>query len=125
MEIMTTRAELRAEKPRRPLLRSFRFWVPVGILLLLLVLAVAGLLIGKPIYDRAMSAKSSLEQAIPLATTAKNQILAGDNEGAKATAAQLATLTADARDQTDDGTWKSLEWVPFVGPNLRTPDMVQ
>ncbi len=115
---MTTRAELRAEKPRRPLLRSFRFWVPVGILLLLLVLAVAGLLIGKPIYDRAMSAKSSLEQAIPLATTAKNQILAGDNQGAKATAAQLATLTAGARDQTDDGTWKSLEWVPFVGPNL-------
>ncbi len=115
---MTTRAELRAEKPRRPLLRSFRFWIPVGILLLLLVLVVVGLLIGKPIYDRAMSAKSSLEQAIPLATTAKNQILAGDNEGAKATAAQLATLTADARDQTDDGTWKSLESVPFVGPNL-------
>lgn len=115
---MTTRAELRAEKTRRPLLRSFRFWIPVGILLLLLVLAVAGLLIGKPIYDRAMSARSSLEQAIPLATTAKNQILAGDNEGAKATAAQLSTLTADAREQTDDGTWKSLEWVPFVGPNL-------
>lgn len=115
---MTTRAELRAEKPRRPLLGSFRFWVPVGILLLLLVLAVAALLIGKPIYDRAMSARSSLEQAIPLATTAKDQILAGDNEGAKATAAQLTTLTADAREQTDDGTWKSLEWVPFIGANL-------
>ncbi|WP_033105001.1 DUF4012 domain-containing protein [Microbacterium profundi] len=115
---MTTRAELRAEKSRRPLLRSFRFWIPVGLLLLLLVLAVAGLLIGKPIYDRAMSARSSLEQAIPLATTAKDQILAGDSEGAKATAAQLATLTADAREQTDDGMWKSLEWVPFVGPNL-------
>ncbi|WP_230104198.1 DUF4012 domain-containing protein [Microbacterium sp. Bi121] len=115
---MTTRAELRAEKPRRPLLRSFRFWVPMGILLLLLVIALAGVLIGKPIYDRAMSAKTSLEQAMPLAATAKNQILAGDSEGAKATATKLASLTADARKQTDDSTWKSLEWVPFVGPNL-------
>ncbi|WP_404473084.1 DUF4012 domain-containing protein [Microbacterium aerolatum] len=116
---MTTRAELRADiKPRRPLLRSFRFWIPVGIVLLLLVLAVAGVLVGKPIYDRAMSAKTSLEKAMPLATTAKNQILAGDTEGAKATAAQLSSLTADARKQTDDGMWKSLEWVPFVGPNL-------
>lgn len=116
---MTTRAELRAEKkPRRPLLRSFRFWIPVGIVLLLLVLAVAGVLVGKPIYDRAMSAKTSLEKAMPLATTAKNQILAGDTEGAKATAAELSSLTADAREQTDGGMWKSLEWVPFVGPNL-------
>ncbi|HWK76534.1 DUF4012 domain-containing protein [Microbacterium sp.] len=115
---MTTRAELRAEKPRRPLLRSFRFWVPMGILLLLLAFAFVGVLIGKPIYDRAMSAKSSLEQAMPLATTAKDQILAGDSEGAKVTAAKLASLTADARKQTDDGTWKSLEWLPFAGPNL-------
>jgi len=119
MEIMSTRAELRAEKkPRRPLLRSFRFWIPVGILLLLIVLAVAGLLVGKPIYDRAMSARASLVQAMPLATQAKNQILAGDSEGAAATAEKLSALTADAREQTDDGMWKSLEWVPFIGPNL-------
>lgn len=116
---MSTRAELRAEKkPRRPLLRSFRFWIPVGILLLLIVLAVAGLLVGKPIYDRAMSARASLVQAMPLATQAKNQILAGDSEGATATAEKLSALTADAREQTDDGMWKSLEWVPFIGPNL-------
>lgn len=116
---MSTRAELRAEKkPRRPLLRSFRFWIPVGILLLLIVLTVAGLLVGKPIYDRAMSARASLVQAMPLATQAKNQILAGDSEGAAATAEKLSALTADAREQTDDGMWKSLEWVPFVGPNL-------
>ena len=117
---MSTRAELRAEKkPRRPLLRSFRFWIPVGILLLLIVLAVAGLLIGKPIYDRAMSARSSLVQAMPLATQAKNQILAGDSEGAAATAEKLSALTADAREQTDDGFWKGIEWIPVIGPNLK------
>jgi len=115
---MTLRAERRAEKQRRPLLRSFRFWIPIGILLLLLAALLAAVLIGKPIYDRAMSAKSSLEQAMPLATTAKDQILAGDTASAEATTAQLAALTAQAREQTDDGTWKSLEWIPFVGANL-------
>lgn len=119
MELMTlTRAERRAAKQRRPLLRSFRFWIPVGILLLLLAIALAGFLIGKPVYDRAMAAKGSLEQAVPLASKAADQVLAGDSDGAKTTTAQLAKLTADARKQTDDGMWKSLEWVPVAGPNL-------
>ncbi|MGV2982221.1 DUF4012 domain-containing protein [Microbacterium sp. AGC85] len=118
---MTTRAAeraRRADRQRRPLLRSFRLWVPVGIVLLLIVIAVVGLIVGTRLYDRAMAARDSLEQALPLATTAKDQILAGDSEGAAATAATLSALTADAREQTDDEMWKSLEWVPFVGPNL-------
>lgn len=115
---MTTRAELRTEKPRRPLLRSLRFWIPVTLLLLLLVLALAGILVGKPVYDRAMLVQSSLEQAMPLASTAKDQILAGDTDGAKATAATLASHTADARKQASDRSWVSLEWIPFIGPNL-------
>ncbi|GAB3630751.1 hypothetical protein GCM10027421_01040 [Microbacterium shaanxiense] len=118
---MTTRAAeraRRADRQRRPLLRSFRLWVPVGIVLLLIVIAVVGLIVGTRLYDRAMAARDSLEQALPLATTAKDQILAGDSEGAAATAATLSALTADAREQTDDEMWKNLEWVPFVGPNL-------
>ncbi len=115
---MTTRAELRADKTPRPGRRGPRFWIPVAIVLLLVVIALAGFFIGKPIYDRAMTAKSSLEKALPLAATAKDQILSGDSEGAQATAAQLSALTADAREQTDDGLWKGLEWVPVVGPNL-------
>lgn len=55
---------------------------------------------------------------MPLATTVKDQILAGDGENAKDTANQLAALTTDAREQTDVGVWKSLEGLPFVGPNL-------
>ncbi|UWF77903.1 DUF4012 domain-containing protein [Microbacterium neungamense] len=100
------------------LLRSFRFWVPVGIVLVLLAVAVVGCVVGKGVYDRAMAARSALVQAVPLASTAKEQILAGDSEGAKATAAQLAELTGEARAQTDDETWKNLEWLPVVGPNL-------
>lgn len=116
---MTTRAEhARSRRPRRPLLRSFRFWVPVGIVLLLIALAIVAAIVGTRLYDRAMAAKDSLEQAMPLATTVKDQILASDAEGATATAARLAELTADAREQTDDDMWKSFEWVPVVGPNL-------
>ncbi len=115
---MTTRAELRADTTSRPRRRGPGFWIPVTIVLLLVVIAAAGLLVGKPVYDRAMSAKASLEKALPLAADAKAQILSGDSEGAQATAARLSSLTADARAQTDDGLWKSLEWIPVVGPNL-------
>lgn len=142
---MTTRAERRAERqsqqqavfdqfasevdslsdsgaddrpPRRPLLRSFRFWVPISILLILIAVVIVGGLMGKHVYDRAMAAKSSLEQAMPLASKAADAVLAGDNEGAKQLATKISTLTADARTQTDDDIWKSLEWVPVAGPNL-------
>ena len=116
---MTTRAERRDEPTqRRPLLRSFRFWIPIGIILLLIVMLVVAAVVGKRVYDQAMSAKSSLEQAMPLASKAADQVLAGDNEGAKATTAQLASLTAKARAQTNGRLWKSIEWVPVAGPNL-------
>lgn len=113
-----TRAERRAQTQRRPLFRSYRFWIPVGVLIVLLVAGGAVAIVGKQIYDRAMAAKGSLEQAMPLASKAADQMISGDSEGAKATAAQLASLTADAREQTDDDLWKSLEWVPVAGPNL-------
>ncbi len=128
---MNTRAELRdlfeadddedtsPGRKRRPLLRSFRFWVPISILLLLIGLAVAALIIVPPIVDRAYAAKDALEEAIPLANTVKDQIAAGKAEEATATVAQLATLTGEAREQTDDEMWKNLEWVPVVGPNLK------
>ena len=114
-----TRAERRAALTRRPLFRSYRFWIPVGVVLVLLVVAGIAAVIGKQVYDRAMSAKGSLEQAMPLASKAADQVVAGDSEGAKATAAQLAKLTADAREQTSGDLWKGLEWVPVAGPNLQ------
>lgn len=144
---MTTRAERRAEReqqneteflqfeqevstalsakdgddgrpPRRPLLRSFRFWIPISILLILIALVVVAALVGTHVYDRAMAAKSSLEKAMPLASQASDAILAGDNAKAKELAGELARLSSDARAQTDDDIWKSIEWAPFVGPNL-------
>ena len=119
MESMTlTRAERRAALTRRPLFRSFRFWIPVGVLLVLLALAGIAAVVGKQVYDNAMAAKSSLEKAMPLAAKAADQVIAGDSEGAKATAAELAGLTADAKKQTSGDLWRSIEWVPVAGPNL-------
>lgn len=114
-----TRAERRAALTRRPLFRSYRFWIPVGVLLVLLIVAGIAAAVGKQVYDRAMSAKGSLEQAMPLASKAADQVVAGDSEGAKATTTQLAKLTADAREQTSGDLWKGLEWVPVAGPNLQ------
>lgn len=108
----------RSRSKKRPLLRSFRFWVPVGILILLLVVAVVGALAAKTVADRAFAARDSLQAAIPLASTAKEQVLASDTEGAQATVAELRALTADAKEQADGGWWRFGEAVPVVGANL-------
>src|SRR5690606_9850642 len=115
---LSTRGGDDGKPPRRPLLRSFRFWIPTSILIILIAVVVVGALVGVHVYDRAMAAKNSLEKAMPLASQASNAILAGDDAKAKQLAGQLAELSADARAQTDDDVWKSIEWLPFAGPNL-------
>ena len=101
-----TRRDRRQKRQKRPLLKSPRFWVPIGILLLLIVLAAAGGLAAKALADRAFAARDSLQAAIPLASTAKEQVLASDTAGAQATVAQLRALTADAKEQADGGWWR-------------------
>jgi hypothetical protein len=108
---MTTRAH----PAKRPLIRSARLWVPVGIVVVLVLMAVVGTLLA----NRAFAAKDALESAIPLAEQTQQQLAAGDNAGAKTSAEQLAVFAADAREQTDDPLWRSLEWVPMAGPNLQ------
>src|SRR5690606_39321283 len=99
---MTTRAERRAERerqnqsdfeqfesvfvaraaddgddgrpPRRPLLGSFRFWIPISILLILITVIVVGALVGTHVFDPAMAAKSSLEKALPLASQVSDEL---------------------------------------------------
>jgi len=92
--------------------------IVLGVVLGLVLLAVLGAVVGYRVYTQAMATKSSLEQAVPLAATAQDQILAGDLAGAEATVAQLAPLTADARAQSGDWAWRSLEWLPMIGDDL-------
>lgn len=108
----------RPAKVKRPLLKSFRFWVPVSIVLVLVGGGVAAWVVGTKVVDQAYAARDALEQAIPLAATAKTQILDGDSEGAQATVAQLEELTSEARAATDGDLWRLAEAVPVVGGNL-------
>ncbi len=107
---MTTRAE----KPKRPLIRSARLWVPVGILVVLIGLVVWGAMLA----NKAFATQDALESAIPLATETQDLIAAGELEGAKAAAAELTEYTAEARANTDDVLWRSAEWIPIIGPNM-------
>lgn len=111
-------ATRRSRRQKRPLLRSARFWVPVGIGLLLIVIAVSGGIVAKLVADRAFAARDALQDAIPLASTAKDQILDSDTEGAKSTVERLGVLSAEARDQADGALWRFAEGVPVVGANL-------
>lgn len=113
-----SRQTSRPQRAKRPLLRSFRLWVPVGLLLLVVVMGVVGALMAKAVADRAFAARDALQDAIPLASTAKDQVLASDVEGAQATVARLKELTAEARDQADGSIWRLGEVVPVAGPNL-------
>lgn|GEM_PF-185471 len=105
-------------KPRRPLLKSARFWVPISVLLVLIVAAAAGGIAAKKLYDQAMSAKADLEQAIPLVGQVQQSMLAGDTAKAKTTIAQITALTGAAKKKTSTDLWKGVEWMPVAGPNL-------
>ncbi len=93
-------------------------WVPVGLLLLIVVLAALGAFAAKTLADRALAARDALQSAIPLASTAKEQVLASDTEGAASTVAELKALTAEAREQAGGGLWTFAENVPVAGANL-------
>jgi hypothetical protein len=86
----------------------------VGIVVVIIGLGIVGMLLA----NRAFAAKDALEAAIPLAEQTQQQLAAGDNEGAKASAQQVTEYAAEAKKQTDDPLWRSLEWVPMAGPNL-------
>ena len=107
-------SEGRATTRRRPLLRSARFWVPVGILLVLIALAVFAFAAA----SKAFAAKDTLEEAIPLASELKAQVLAQDLDGAEATLAELAVSTSEAEEIVNDPVWRVSEVVPIVGPNF-------
>ncbi|WP_431218680.1 DUF4012 domain-containing protein [Leifsonia xyli] len=97
---------------RRTRSRRVQWFIGAGIVLAVLVLA------GAWIGFRALAAKSDLEAAMPLVNTLKQQVVAQDAKGAKATLDKLKPKVASARSDTSDLVWRAGEVVPFVGPNL-------
>jgi Protein of unknown function (DUF4012) len=86
-------------------------WV-VAVIALVLVVGAAW------VGTRALLARDELQSAIPLASRIQEQVVAGDSEGAVATAADLQRRAGNAADLTSDPVWRAAEVVPLVGPNL-------
>lgn len=101
-------------KNKRPLLRSFRFWVPTVLLVLLTALGISAALL----VPRGISAADALQKAAPLTASAKEHLLSGDTEGAQSVLEELSSEAFEAHLATDYWLWRAYEWLPVVGDNL-------
>ncbi|TFB60257.1 DUF4012 domain-containing protein [Cryobacterium sp. Hz7] len=100
-----------ANRRKGRIYRRWWFWaaIVVGVVI------VAGAWVG----IRGLKAKAELEAAMPLASTIKTQVLAGDSAAVSASVKSMAKHTARARDLTGDPVWRAAEFVPVVGANLK------
>lgn len=115
MSTTTTSSRRASGQPRR---RRRGLWITLTIVLVLLIGAVVAVLLAVQTYDKAMTVRAKLTSAIPLVSQVADQLTGFDTAGAESTAGQIATLTGEARDQTDDPVWRVMEVVPILGPNL-------
>ena len=107
-----SRRNARAQQTRRkPLLKRKRFWIPVGILVLLIAA-------GAWLATRGLQAKTQLEASVPLVSQLKDQLLAQDVTAAEKTLDEITPRVAEARALTSDIIWRGAEFTPFVGSNL-------
>jgi hypothetical protein len=100
-------------RPRK-FYRKWWFWLLVVVVLVIIAIAAVAAWVG----TRALEAKSELESALPLASEIQEKVLAGDAEGAAATAAKMAEHTGAARVHTNDPVWRAVEFLPVAGVNL-------
>lgn len=110
----------RAQKIKKPLIKSLRLWIPVSVFFVLLAFGGVVLMVG----SQAFKAKAELEAAIPLAATMQAQFTAGDQAAASRTAREFQSHTAKASATTNGRLWRALEWVPVAGPNLEAVRVV-
>src|SRR5690625_4199861 len=81
---------------RRPLVRSARLWVPVGIGIVVLAAITVGVVLAV-ILPRAMQAKDELQAAIPLAHTVQSDIESMKTDDAVRAAQSMREHTSEAR----------------------------
>jgi len=93
--------------------RAHRFWL--GIFLGIIVV-----LVGATVWVGAqtLAAKSELEQAVPLASTVQQAVVAGDTSAAQEAANELGEHARAAEGHAGGPIWRAFEAVPFLGPNL-------
>lgn len=103
------------------IMRRPAFWIPVALVCFAItVLAVWAALL----LPRVMVAKQALEDSLPLAIQAKQEMFAGETAQAQKTVAQLSLLVNRATESVDFPLWKAGEYLPIVGENLRAVRIV-
>lgn len=97
-------------RARRRFYRRPWFWVLVVVLLVVAALAI--------IAAGALIARDRLQAVVPLTSTLKDQLVAGDTAGATLTALEIQENTGEAAAWTGNPAWRLGELVPGVGANL-------
>lgn len=82
--------------------------VLTGVAVLLGIIVVSGL-----------SAKSALEQALPLATSIQASLVAGETEALEDEVDAFVEHTEAAADAVDNPVWRAGQHIPLLGPNLK------
>ena len=93
-------------------------WIVGGVFAVLVVLAVGGGIIGKHVYDQALSARGQLEAAMTGVQQVQKAVLAGDLDVAAKSARTVSEHTAAAVAATRGWQWGFAESLPVVGANL-------
>ncbi|MFJ3391302.1 DUF4012 domain-containing protein [Leifsonia aquatica] len=96
---------------RRRRRRRVATWVVAAILLVIVgVVAWIGI--------RGFLARRELDAALPAARSIQHAVVAGDLAGARSAATTLEKRASSAASLTDDPIWRTVEFLPWVGPNL-------
>lgn len=109
----TSHAEGTGRARRRRAFRRRRALQFSGLIILLLVLCATW------VGTRGYLAKGELEAAAPLVSQIQQQLLQDDGAAAEVTAELLAVHSASAARLTSDPVWKTVELLPWLGPNLK------
>ena len=93
-------------------------WIVGGVFAVIVVLAVGGGIIGKHVYDQALSARGQLEAAMTGVQQVQKAVLAGDLDTAAKSARTVSEHTTAAVAATKGWQWGFGESLPVVGSNL-------
>ncbi|MFJ3489412.1 DUF4012 domain-containing protein [Leifsonia aquatica] len=86
-------------------------WIVAAVLLVIVGVAAW-------IGIRGFLARQELDAALPAARSIQHAVVAGDLAGARSAATTLEKRASSAASLTDDPIWRTVELVPWVGPNL-------
>lgn len=103
-----------ATRARRRWYQRVWLWILLAIVLIVAAAAVAGAML----VPKVFAVRDAMEAAIPLASDAQTQILAGDTAASAATVSELSAHVDEAREHTESPLWTMAEVLPVVGANL-------